>query len=183
MRRIVERMQIKTRIGQTENVEVTPGMFVTVPFTAFGPVTVAGRTFEVELEFKETSEGIKPVSIKATTADGEPISSTGLRSLAIGDLTRTAMSNAVKRGTRSQSADGAETLTLERNISAEHRAAIRAAGPVDDSLRWAAHFYEVGKLLGLPPAKQVEIELGLPRTTASKWIRRAWEKGFLSGDD
>jgi hypothetical protein len=36
-------------------------------------------------------------------------------------------------------------------------------------------------VLGLPPAKQVELSFEVPRTTASKWVRRARERGFLDG--
>jgi transposase-like protein len=47
----------------------------------------------------------------------------------------------------------------------------------------AAWVYNVASLVGLPPAKKVERELGLPRTTASKWIRRARDMGLISPEE
>jgi hypothetical protein len=50
------------------------------------------------------------------------------------------------------------------------------------TLEWVAFFYNLGRAVGLPPARQVELELNVPRTTASKWVRRAREEGLIHGE-
>lgn len=55
----------------------------------------------------------------------------------------------------------------------------RFQGPTPETLGWVALIYGSAKELGLPPARQVEKDLGLPRTTASKWVRRARQQGFI----
>jgi hypothetical protein len=66
-------------------------------------------------------------------------------------------------------------------LSDQDVAYLRLQGPTDDSLEWVAYFYNLAGVLGLPPARQVEVGLDLPRTTATKWIRRARDKGLLDG--
>jgi len=68
------------------------------------------------------------------------------------------------------------------DLSDEEVARLRKQGPTDETLGWVAYFYNLAGILGLPPAKQVEVSLRVPRTTASKWVRRAKEKGLIDGE-
>jgi len=52
------------------------------------------------------------------------------------------------------------------------------AGPTDDALRFVALVYRTSHAFGDPPTMAVE-SLGLPRSTAIRWVSLARRKGFL----
>lgn len=57
---------------------------------------------------------------------------------------------------------------------------IKAAGPSNaDSLRWLARVYVTAHAFRRPPAKAVQQQLQMPTPTASVWIRRARDRGFI----
>ena len=43
----------------------------------------------------------------------------------------------------------------------------------------ALSVYNLAAIVGLPPVRQVELELGLPHSTASAWIRKAKEQKLI----
>lgn len=130
-----------------------------------------------------TPEGIKPVELRLRSDAASPaLTSTILRAVKLGELTQQVLLKSVESGDVHSSE---YEITIESHgpvaeLSEKEIQRIREQGPTDESLQWAANFYNLGQVLGLPPAKQVEINLGLPRTTASKWVRRAREKGLLA---
>src|SRR5690625_2012825 len=46
-------------------------------------------------------------------------------------------------------------------------------------LAQVAQIYNRAADEGLPPARQVEVELDAPRTTVAKWVRRAKDEGLI----
>lgn len=60
--------------------------------------------------------------------------------------------------------------------------ALRAAGPVMTTLLNVAQTYGFARAIGLPPAKAVQDSYGLTRDTASRWIRRAREVGYIEDE-
>jgi hypothetical protein len=52
-------------------------------------------------------------------------------------------------------------------------------GPTDRALRWVAHFYRWGYAVSYGGTKAVEELLGLPRSTAGRWVEMAREAGYL----
>jgi hypothetical protein len=52
-------------------------------------------------------------------------------------------------------------------------------GPTDRALQWTAHFYRLGYAVAHNPTKLVEQALGLPRSTAGRWIAAARSAGHL----
>jgi hypothetical protein len=52
-------------------------------------------------------------------------------------------------------------------------------GPTDRTLRWTAHLYRYGLAIEYNPTKSVEESLGVPRSTAGRWIAKARERGYL----
>lgn len=170
------------KVGEWDLRDLGGGMYAHLPFMHTDTVIIEDRIFNVELTLDMTSEGIRPVAVEITSDDNEPVSSTDLRAVPLGTLTRRALREELKIGEVIYEDDGSTTTKLVSGfLNDAETEGIRAAGPVDNSLTWVGYFYRMGQVLGLPPAKQVEIELGLPRTTASKWIRKAREKGFLDG--
>jgi len=104
-----------------------------------------------------------------------------LRAVKVWDLARAGIITGAHRGRSEATSDGGTaTELLSTSLTDQDTELIRLRGPVRESLEWAAWFYNLARVLGLPPAKQVELELGLPRTTAAKWIRRARDMGLIS---
>lgn len=102
-----------------------------------------------------------------------------MRALKVGELVKEAVTAEVMPG-RGDAGGGDYEFAIV-DFSEAEAARLRAQGPTDETLKWVAFFYGLGSVLGLPPAKQVESNLGVPRTTASKWVRRARERGLLDG--
>jgi hypothetical protein len=161
--------------------EVMPGVFVQLPGTAtVGGVDLAGISCTVALDLDMTADGIRAVSITVTTDSGVPVTGTMLRALRVADLTRAVTPDVLMRG-RSERTGGDIAITiLPATLDDRDRELARLRGPRNrESLEWAAWFYNVGLLAGVPPARQVELGLGLPHSTAAKWIARARAAGLI----
>lgn len=52
-------------------------------------------------------------------------------------------------------------------------------GPTDANLKAAARVYAVGYAMQIRPTAAVEDALGLKRSTAENWVRRAKDKGYV----
>lgn len=162
--------------------EVAPGIYMDLPGTArFVELELDGSLYDVAMVLNMTSEGVRPTEVTVTAHEsGVPITGTTLRSLRVWETARTALFLGVNRGQqRTLDSGHTEIKIMEGALSDEKVAALRRQGPTDESLEWVAYFYNLGGVIGLPPARQVEANLDLPRTTASKWIRRARAKGLL----
>jgi hypothetical protein len=167
--------------------EVAPGLFMAVPaFAGFAGVDLEGALYDVEMILDMTGEGIRPTSVKVTAQEGSPpVTGTTLRALRVWDLARTAIPEGLSQGVRTEQADGSFVTQFNPvygDLSDEEVARLRKQGPTDETLGWVAYSYNLAGILGLPPARQVEVDLGVPRTTASKWVRRAKEKGLIDGE-
>jgi hypothetical protein len=121
---------------------------------------------------------LQATRVEVIAREGRPVTGTLLRQIPVkgmaSDLIQ--MVALVERKT----ADGSTKVSVGLNVPDEsERARLRRQGPVEESLRVVANFYEFGRVTGCQPAKFVEDVLDMPRTTVSKWIRRAREEGFL----
>jgi hypothetical protein len=163
--------------------ELAPGLFMWVPGTAtFSEVELGGALYTVQMTLDATDEGVRPTSV-TVSADkgGPPVTATVFRDVPVGQLTQHAIALAAMRGRRTRTKGTTEIDVLDSALTDEQAELLRLRGPTDESLEWAAYFYNLARLVGRPPAREVELSLGLPRTTASKWIRRAREKGLIDG--
>jgi hypothetical protein len=57
---------------------------------------------------------------------------------------------------------------------------LAAAGPTTETLRAVAQIYRVALLAGDAPTQAVAERLGVPRSTAGRWVTRARDRGFLT---
>ena len=161
--------------------EVAPGVLIALPGTAtFEGVNLGGALYKVELGLDMTPAGIRPVSVKVTAAiGGPPVTGTALRAVRVADLARTAIILGALRGRTTATGKGATRTDILSPLTDKDIELIRLRGPVRESVEWAAYFYNLGQLAGLPPARQVELSLGLPRSTAAKWVKRARDMGLI----
>lgn len=140
-------------------------------------VHVRGWTHDVDLHIGVIQGRLACVKLVVTNlGEGTPITSAGLRELAVADLVRhagdavlhireTADNGAMRVGTALPNESEAEFV-------AEH-------GFCDESLRIAARVYRVAYLIGDPPTKAVEQVLGLTRASAARWVSVARQRGYL----
>ena len=145
--------------------------------------TLDGAPFAVTVTVAVTDRGPRVVEVMVTaTPGGPPVSGTVLRGVRVADLARQVVdeldtSDAVALATGGQFVSpvpvGAPQLTDE------DRERIRDAGPTAENLRIVAAVYNEAALLGRPPARAVELALGLPRVRASRWVRRARARGLI----
>lgn len=172
--------------GSAISNEVAPGLFWACGVAGFPGVDLEGALYDVEMTLDMTGEGIRPTSVKVTAQEGSPpVTGTTLRALRVWDLARTAIPFGLSHGVQTEQADGSFVTQfdpVDGDLSDEDVARLRTQGPTDETLGWVAYFYNLAGILGLPPAKQVEVSLKVPRTTASKWVRRAKEKGLIDGE-
>lgn len=161
--------------------EVALGLYVSLPGKAtFTGMELEGALYDVVMWLDMTPEGVRPTSVTVTSQDGKtPVSGTTLRSLRVWDSARRALLHGISRG-RLETSDSGDLLNLEDwSLSDEQVANIRKQGPTKESLEWTALFYNLAGVLGLAPARQVELNLGLSSATATRWIRRARAEGLL----
>jgi hypothetical protein len=142
-----------------------------------------GDIFAVVAMTIDLVDGIlQPTVLRVVARDGRPVTGTMLRQLPLRGMANELIY--VNIG-KLQWSDGNSSFAYGGGISIEEaeRERIRQQGPTDESLRMMADLYELGRLVGLNPAKFVETNLGMPRTTVTKWVRRARDRGMIGGDD
>ena len=76
---------------------------------------------------------------------------------------------------------GFDHITVTDDVSPAEVARARAEGPTDESLRLVAHIHQTAAAIGDSPVKAVVNSIGISRPTATRWVRKAREKGFLDG--
>lgn len=163
-------------------------MAIAVPFTgtieleaddAFG-----AEVSRVVMDIDLIDGMLQPTRVEVVGRDGYPVSGTTLRQVPVKGMASHLIQNAI--ATREETESGT-TVSMGASspihLDEAEKLRLRSQGPVEESLRAVANFYEFGRITGYPPAKFVEDNLGLPRTTASKWIRRAREAGLIDGSD
>ncbi|MCV7230430.1 hypothetical protein [Mycolicibacterium komossense] len=180
--------KLSTTHGGGDYTKIGPGLAIVVPFTgtidldsgdAFG-AEVAQVVMDIDLV-----EGIlQPTRVEVIGRGGHPVTGTTLRQVPVKGMASHLIQNAI--AAREDIGGGTKVTHGRRSpieLDEQEKARLRTQGPVEESLRAVANFYEFGRVTGYPPAKFVEDNLEMPRTTASKWIRRAREAGLLDAPD
>jgi hypothetical protein len=128
-----------------------------------------GSRYTVHTVVRMTTDGVRPTSVAVEASKGSPpITGTVLRAVKVGELATDAIRLGLTR-------EGGRATVLSK----ERAQLLRAQGPLSDTLEWVAYLHNRATAVGLSAARQVELELGVPRTTASKWVKRAREAGLI----
>lgn len=142
-------------------------------------------SFRVELV-----EGfLRPTAITVSSRAGQEVTSTDLRAVNVKQLWRSAIVRHFKyhRDFHSweTSVPGHVMVESPVQLPDEDLEKLRLRGPVRETLEYVADIYSLGLVLGLAPALYVQQTFAgenlapLPRTTATKWIKKARDLGLI----
>ena len=134
-------------------------------------------------------EGLRPTAITVSSTVGAEVTSTDLRNVNVKNLWRAAIVNHVTYDRMFrfdwEKWDGKISIDSPVQLPDDVLEKIRLRGPEPATLRYVADVYMFADLIGLAPALYVQhIFAGenlepLPRTTATKWIKKARDMGMF----
>lgn len=132
--------------------------------------------FDIELTVVPGEGRLVAKAVSVSQRDGgPPVTGEVLRSIPVARLTKEAAVHVVALG---EDEFGTSTLT-PWVFTPEVVKGLRDAGPAPSTLEAVAHLYRLALLKGEPPTKAVEETLGLPRSTAGRWVGLARQEGHL----
>jgi len=166
----------------TKWVSLGPGLVAPMVFTWRSPRSFVDREgknqlhdIEADIVFEEGRFVVDRLTIKRRE-DGPPVTTEALRSIAVATLLHVAAEFNVMPTAPTDGGGYKATWPMLPMLSERAQA---GGGPSDEDLRLVATVYQVAYATGGPPAKTVMDRLGLPRSTASRWIALARKRGLL----
>lgn len=134
-------------------------------------------------------EGLRPTAITVSSLVGKEVTSTDLRNVNVKNIWRSAIVHHVKylRLFRFdwEKWDGKIGIDSPLQLPDDVLETIRLRGPERATLEYVADLYTFADLIGLAPALYVQQVFAgenlepLPRTTATKWIKKARDMGLF----
>jgi len=166
---------IKQHIGSGEMFPraLAPGLQVAALVTVTDD-DFNGFLVEVEVVPDKGRLAARSVSVRQRP-DGPPVTGEVIRSVPVAAFVRSA-ATVVERA--EPVGDGVFQM-LDAALTEQAADEYRQAGPTDRTLRAVAALYRLAYAVGDAPTKGVEQGLGLPRSTAGRWVAMARERGFL----
>jgi hypothetical protein len=157
-------------------ISLGPGLAAPAAFTFSGEGQA--HSLEASVVFEEGRFIIDQLTFRRRKG-GPPITTESIRQSRLATLLHLAVESQVVESTPTD--DGGYKAawphwSIKPALSERARA---GGGPSDEDLRSIATVYQVAYALGAPPTRTVMERFGLPRSTASRWIRVARERGLL----
>lgn len=127
---------------------------------------VGGYDVELRAEYDPDAGRYVARAVQVRAGDGAETTGEALRSIPVATILRDGIMSALQT-----------TLLLggERPPADAGK-----AGPTTETLRWVARIYRLALLLGGAPTQAVASGLGVPRSTAGRWVTRARDRGLLT---
>lgn len=151
-------------------------------------VPAKGQNVSFRVDWVE-DEGLRPTAITVSSTVGKEVTSTDLRAVNVKNLWRSAIVDHVTYRRMFffdwEKFDGKIAIDSPVQLPDDVLEKIRLRGPERATLEYVADLYTFADLIGLAPALYVqEIFAGenlepLPRTTATKWIKKARDMGLF----
>lgn len=163
------RVRVTTKPGVAKPFRLAPDLSVQVPAEVQGNVD----DLHVSLTIDVVGGRLGCTRVEVRAPSGEVVTGTVLRSIPVASIVRTAAASLVWQ-TVSRHGDYVTNAPYQPPADFDS-----SAGPTDEALRFVAAAYSLAYILGEPPAKAVERDLGLATSTAGRWIRLARERGHL----
>jgi hypothetical protein len=168
---------------QSKLVPLGDGLAAWSPFRSFAEIEGLYRLeFRVVYEQPEDGRMGRFVCDQLTVkrrSDGPPVTTEGIREIPLAAFLRLAVeSNIMHVGPTIREGNSSSwELKWASPITLSERT--RSTGPTEKDLQTVADAYHVAYATGQAPTKAVMERLDLPRSTASRWVRMARERGLL----
>lgn len=167
--------------------QVAPGVVFELPgIVTATDVDLGEGRFNVRILLDQTKEGIRPVEVLVQSQDGDqraPVTGTTLRAVKVWELARIGLQGVAAKGSDFTDYVSPPGERGDRGIGADsgvpNLVELKREGPTGESLKWAAYYYNLASILGLPPLKAVAEALDLSPATAGRWVRKAREQGMI----
>lgn len=156
----------------SEFVRAAPGL--AMPAVTTVEQTVNGYEVEVEVVVEAGRLVAQEVRVRRTP-NGPPVTSEAIRAVPVAALTKSAAAHVVEM---EEQQDGV-VLSPRGHLYPKYAARLRENGPTSETLEWVTYLYRVGLLMGEPPTKLVGTAIGIPRSTAGRWVAAARKQGLL----
>ncbi len=130
---------------------------------------VQGYDVAMSAEFNRDSGRYECRSLMVSAQEGTEVTGEALRSVPVQTVLRMGIEPAVKGFTALNMGPMPEDIT--------------EGGPTTRALKWVAYLYRVALIFGESPVRTVALGLGLPKSTAARWVTRARDRGFLTVQD
>jgi len=156
--------------GGTATTEVAPG--VMAPDRA---TVEAGDVSGYDVRIEVVLDGRRYIATAVHVLQrpgGPPVTGEAIRKVPVANIIRRGLPMGV---TWVASRTGGVT----RSTGAQMPENVTKYGPTDEALTWVARVYRLALLLDMPPTREVETSLRLPRSTAGRWVAAARDRGFL----
>jgi hypothetical protein len=151
-------------------VELGNGLLVYPRFTA--QATGPAIPYDVSIEGHFQAGRFRVLKLTAISrANGESVSTEGLRKVPVGRIMRQALEKIV--------VDWEWTSGLVEWGPWGVRLHTQPKGPDEDALRTVAALYRFAHMVGVPPTAYVAETLNLPKSTAGRWVGLARRSGHL----
>lgn len=132
--------------------------------------------FGVEVEVVPDAGRLVAQEVRVTRLPGGPaVTGEAIRAVPVAMLTKCAAGYVVQVTDHGDHIEMSGGRTLYPKIAER----LRENGPTTETLEWVAYLYRVALLVGDPPTKAVETVLGIPRSTAGRWVAAAREHELL----
>lgn len=135
----------------------------------------AGEGFDLEMDivFDGTRYVCRSLRLEQREG-GHPVTTEALREVPVKRMIKTAL-----EWTMLEWSGPPEGVQVAKSQPRRPPADLAKGGMTDEALRWVVQIHELATVLGDPPTKGVQDELGISRATAGRWVAEARRRGML----
>jgi hypothetical protein len=152
------------------SVELIGGLRVSAEFSAHA--TGPGLPYDVTIEARYEGGRFRVLTLTTTSRpEGEPVTTEGLRKVPVGRIMQQALEKLVVEGEWQSGLVEWGPWGISMHT--------RPKGPDEDAQLTVAALYRFAHLVGVPPTAYVAETLGLPKSTAGRWVGLARKSGHL----
>jgi hypothetical protein len=132
--------------------------------------------YAVEVDVVPEAGRLVAQAVRVTNLPGGPaVTGEAIRSVPVAMLTKLAARHLMQFTEHEGYTEWEPGLTLDSATVAR----LRENGPRTETLEAVTYLYRLALLVGDPPTKVVETVLGVPRSTAGRWVAAARKHGLL----
>jgi hypothetical protein len=164
-------VKVETNLGDMGRaVHVSGDLYVFPCFTASTSDPALPFDVKIEAEYEDGRFRVQKL-IATPRPKGIGITTDGLRQIPVGRIMKAAVESVLFQGKwGSNIVDWGPAVMPKRDTF---------TGPDDEALQLVSAYYMLAAMVGVPPRTYVADQLGIPRSTASRWIALARAAKYL----